>query len=470
MEDRIRKGNDIGVSWAIFADAENQVPYDLTGRRLTMYLTNRYGTSQISGFKTEGHIVKWTYYGKDQKQLGPYTLTLVENEGKEDMHTVDFCKAFVLVARSCEATKGGENKVELVHLDLSSEMLVGASSIKVDDELSEESENAIQNKAVTIALNDKVSKEAGKGLSSEDFTTTLKEKLDSLSNYDDSAIVEAVNRLRRDLYTLVNGDTTKAIDSYNDVIAFLEGIEDSESLDGIIAAIEKQIAAKQDEIADLEAIRSGAAKGATALQSEQYKGTVTGVKINGTTKNPSSGIVDLGTVITAHQDISGKQDNLVSGTNIKTINGQSILGEGNIEIKTEVDTSSFATREELTSLQDEIIANEEVYAAAANDLLARASDNEERISSEIDARETLQEEFQMLKTSIIENEEVIAATLNDIEGRFGYWSDTYATKDGVQEVTNAMLENEEVIAAALANLNEQIANLRTQVESLISAE
>lgn len=239
-------------------------------------------------------------------------------------------------------------------------------------------------------------------------------------------------------------------------------------------ATTSQVNDKQDKIDDLETIRRGAAKGATALQSEQYKGTVTGVKINGSTKNPSSGVVDLGTVITVHQDISGKQDNLVSGTNIKTINGQSILGEGNIEIKIEVDTSSFATREELTSLQDEIIANEEVYAAAANDLLARASDNEERISSEIDARETLQEEFQMLKTSIIENEEVIAATLNDIEGRFGYWSDTYATKkeakDGVQEVTNAMLENEEVIAAALANLNEQIATLRTQVESLISAE
>lgn len=63
-----------------------------------------------------------------------------------------------------------------------------------------------------------------------------------------------------------------------------------------------------------------------------YKGTVTGVKINGTTKNPSSGVVDLGTVITSHQDISGKQDKLVSGTNIKTINGTSILGSGNITI------------------------------------------------------------------------------------------------------------------------------------------
>ena len=35
-------------------------------------------------------------------------------------------------------------------------------------------------------------------------------------------------------------------------------------------------------------------------------GTVTSVKINGTAKNPTSGVVDLGTVITAHQDISGK--------------------------------------------------------------------------------------------------------------------------------------------------------------------
>ena len=31
-------------------------------------------------------------------------------------------------------------------------------------------------------------------------------------------------------------------------------------------------------------------------------------------------------------DVTGKQDTLVSGTNIKTINGSSILGSGNINI------------------------------------------------------------------------------------------------------------------------------------------
>lgn len=125
---------------------------------------------------------------------------------------------------------------------------------------------------------------------------------------------------------------------------------------------------KQDIIIDLATIRAGAEKGSTALQREQYtgtyskpssgipksdlasavqsslnkadtalqvetyKGTVTGVKMNGQTKG-TSGIVDLGTVLTQHQDLSGKQDKLVSGTNIKTINGKSLLGSGNLIIE-----------------------------------------------------------------------------------------------------------------------------------------
>lgn len=42
-------------------------------------------------------------------------------------------------------------------------------------------------------------------------------------------------------------------------------------------------------------------------------GTITGIKMNGASKG-TSGVVDLGTVITAHQDISGKQDKLSTQT------------------------------------------------------------------------------------------------------------------------------------------------------------
>ena len=52
-------------------------------------------------------------------------------------------------------------------------------------------------------------------------------------------------------------------------------------------------------------------------------GTVTGVKMNGTTKTPTSGVVDLGTVITSHQDISGKQNKAISldGITATTVEG-----------------------------------------------------------------------------------------------------------------------------------------------------
>lgn len=93
-----------------------------------------------------------------------------------------------------------------------------------------------------------------------------------------------------------------------------------------------QLKGKQNTIADLETIRSGAAKGATALQAytetdpvfsasaaagikssditnwnnkTSNTGTITGIKMNGASKG-TSGVVDLGTVITAHQDITGK--------------------------------------------------------------------------------------------------------------------------------------------------------------------
>lgn len=120
--------------------------------------------------------------------------------------------------------------------------------------------------ALLDLIPNKVDKVDGKGLSTEDFTTALKDKLNQLSNYNDTTLVNAINKLRADFDTLVGGDTTKAIASFNDVVAFLANIEDSETLDGIIGAIELQIAEKQDAIEDIDAIREGARKGATAVQ------------------------------------------------------------------------------------------------------------------------------------------------------------------------------------------------------------
>ena len=85
-------------------------------------------------------------------------------------------------------------------------------------------------------------------------------------------------------------------------------------------------------------------------------GTVTGVKMNGTTNTPTSGVVDLGTVVTSETalskgtttgsgnavtdiSVSGHQITLTKGTtfltshqDIKTLNGTALTGTGNITL------------------------------------------------------------------------------------------------------------------------------------------
>lgn len=108
------------------------------------------------------------------------------------------------------------------------------------------------------------------------YQKQLSEKVDK--TYVDNSIAE-----------LIDG-APETLDTLNKLATALNDNAD------IVDMLNKNIGNKQDVITDLETIRQGAAKGATALQSytEQYKGTVTGVKINGETKNPSSGVVDLG--------------------------------------------------------------------------------------------------------------------------------------------------------------------------------
>lgn len=156
---------------------------------------------------------------------------------------------------------------------------------------------------VISALATKVDKVTGKGLSTEDFTTVFRNKLESLNNYDDSALSKAIASLQEQFNQLVGGNPSDAINSFNEVISFLDGIKDTQDLPSIIASIQKKISevqasiptkvsqlendkgyltehqdisglatkgeleGKQNIIGDLASIRAGASKGATALQS-----------------------------------------------------------------------------------------------------------------------------------------------------------------------------------------------------------
>ena len=171
---------------------------------------------------------------------------------------------------------------------------------------------------MTLVYADVVQKESGKGLSTEDFTSALKTKLEAIASGAQVNVLEAVKMNG----TALTIDANKAVN-----IPVMGGANASSN--GTAGVVPAPVKANRDKFlkgdgswdtptdttydvvtelvnglmsaAMLQKL-NGIAEGATA-----NAGTVTGVKANSeAAKTPdSNGIVDLGTVLRSHQDISG---------------------------------------------------------------------------------------------------------------------------------------------------------------------
>lgn len=94
---------------------------------------------------------------------------------------------------------------------------------------------------IVNTLAGKVDKVEGKQLSTEDFTTALKTKLEGLSNYNDTELSDKVSQLETKFTTLLEANPDEAINSFNEIVAFLENISDSDTLEEIVASIQTTI-------------------------------------------------------------------------------------------------------------------------------------------------------------------------------------------------------------------------------------
>lgn len=132
----IRKGKDIYSSWAVMTpQGAVLVPYDLEGKDLALYLECSCGKIKVEDFKTEGNVIRWTFYGKDQKHLGVYSLELVVNEGREGMATVDKHNAFCLVGCTCEEGGEPEDGMECVYVRFESYLRTTGEAVPVNVDL-----------------------------------------------------------------------------------------------------------------------------------------------------------------------------------------------------------------------------------------------------------------------------------------------------------------------------------------------
>ena len=139
--------------------------------------------------------------------------------------------------------------------------------------------------------------------------------------------------------------------------------------------------ATKEEIADMETKSNAAATYATKDEIPSLEGYLTETKASETyaTKQELGNKLDTATYnsekagfetkenaaatyqvkgdYATKQEIAGKQDTLVSGTNIKTINGQSVIGEGNIDITEGGTIDSELSTDSENPVQNKVITN-----------------------------------------------------------------------------------------------------------------
>ena len=102
------------------------------------------------------------------------------------------------------------------------------------------------NQIVALARQTMVAAETGKGLSANDFTDALKAKLEGLSNYDDAEVRSLITAINGRLDTILGDGASSAIDTFNEIEAFLAGITDTQTLTGLLQQQKQTITSETD--------------------------------------------------------------------------------------------------------------------------------------------------------------------------------------------------------------------------------
>ena len=176
---KIRIGNDIHIQWSIL---NNGQPFSLEGKDVRILLKTPAGIKQIEDYEIHGNKITWVFYGKNQKSLGVYSITLKINDGAEGMATIDACDFVQLVRCSCQESGKDAENVTTEPLSLTSSFAyVGGGSSYDDSELRTEIAKKADKEYVDTAVSEKVDA-ALEGYATKEEVSKAIAEID-LSNY-----------------------------------------------------------------------------------------------------------------------------------------------------------------------------------------------------------------------------------------------------------------------------------------------
>lgn len=266
-----RRGRSIPFRWSI--KIGGQVP-ELAEGEIKLFMRNSLGAKVAWPYEIEdGNVLVFDWVGKDQKRGGVYSFTALYHDGLEDQNVLDSCVDIELVESTCDENDCcgcGDFAIEPVYME--GDFLVTGGTSKGAVRYDKQQD-----------LTDEQQAQARENIGVED-----------------------------EIFVAVYGVTTfaevkEAYDAGKSIKVVY--VQDQSAIEGMLTVASESVF-----------IFSGYANFGIA-----HALVVVGLsEVSGWTFN---------TFVPATQDeLAGKQDKLISGENIKTINGTSVLGSGNIVI------------------------------------------------------------------------------------------------------------------------------------------
>lgn len=319
-----------------FAEVATSGDYnDLTNKPTIPDVSNLATKEEIADMETKSHAAA-TYATKEEiPSLDGY---LTETEASETYATKEqvSSKQDQLVSGTNIKTVNGQSLLGEGNIEIQ-----GGGTITVDSALSPTSENPVQNKVITNAINGK--QDAGDyALKSEIPDTSelatkeeLAAKLDTATYNSEKANFALKSELPDTSTLATKSEVTSGLATKLDVATY---------------NVDKPTFALKTEIPDISGLATK-----TELSGKLDTATYNSEKASFETKENAAATYQVKGDYATTAQLNSKQDTLVSGTNIKTINGNSLLGEGDITIQAggTVDTEMSDTSE--NAVQNKVI-------------------------------------------------------------------------------------------------------------------
>ena len=351
---KIRIGKNLQVKWTILTNGKSE---DLSGRDLTLFLFDPLKYSRQVPFEVSANVISFTVRGTEQRRSGVYSLSLWENYGGIGQSVVDCCEAFQLVPVTCQESPDVSplSPVELTMPTANIEVAVpGLSAYEV----------AVKNGFVGTEQ-EWLASLKGEPFTYEDFTPEQLEALqkpavDAATRADGAA--QSANTAAGSANTAAQNANNVA-NSVSELKSTIEKDEQARNLaENARASAEQDRASSEQQRQTNEQSRETAEEGRNTSETERQQAeqsrkeaetsrvsefnslkqsaeTATGKantaaqKADTATENANTAAQNANQAAENIQaELDKKQNTLVSGENVKSINGKSVVGSGNVVI------------------------------------------------------------------------------------------------------------------------------------------